>query len=1631
MSWRNQSPREFDPHGGRNAFRNGDNLQSSSECVASFRAMRSFTESIECDLPPAPELPPQLDIDRLSMKTSDTNETIIEVVKPTTATVDPSLGETQKYKMSVPGPGHSEQEHELHKSLLNDDNDLDSEVESTCSAEHAALRRQYSNSTAQRPRPTTPTQSCALERFAFSAPSDGLFETKEEEKIKVTIPPKERAESRRRKSEMSYPEFYENISSQIPLQSRGHVSGRTTPLNNYDGDILEENPLYKDKAPPPPVVNRRSSIEWENFEEAKALTYASATWWLRKQDERSRSVVERAVERAMVGVLRFTQVRDGIRSPDLRQRSKINDAILYAKQSKISIFQSSEEDEPMFSEEMLEERKRTQAHSADISTPSAFVAGHEQASESDIAVATGNAADAVHNAKLLQGGISGYVWNYETQQWEIDPNYDPSQHQSSHYQCDNYDATVHSQGYYYDQAYDQTYSYDQNDGYTSVTNQHDANCYIPDTLGYTGYDQQTNYGYDQPTGFYPGYDTSGRSYGSGVADHESGTLAGAGTTTGYGHSSTGYVSAPGYSQDYSTSTFQHNGYADLPYYQQHAGYNQTATELSEPPIGLDQPEPDYGTTSLGRINEQTLGGYEYSDYYGGYKSDYSASYISDQPTLAPYAWESTAHNFNSTSSVNNASEQHSPSRPPPPSRPAPPKFPRTVLANENVAATHPPPRPPPALSASPERSKSSSPKLPPPPLKKIESEPEEDAWQRFQKLTEKANLAVKTTEDTLKTLSEKTVADEIKDESYLGQVGGTQGYVSNVAQKEIHRLAEEMIQEKQLKKKMKQKGKKSASPTFEPDEEARMDRAAQELAMKMANMRTDLEDWKPPSDVKQIESSKLESSHSEIPPNKKSSLEEVDQSGGSDELSVHPETQQRVVVAPTNELPSNETQVPAPAWTDFEAAAPELAPSESGFFNKKNGSLDSDTYDPFVVPSQFKAPRDPFAPLDKDLIDEDYDPFAVQPVEDIVAAAKAKAEEIRLGKEAHDDIDFLGGSRHSPTLSTPTQEGGSLAGSPFHRPDAFEDDFKCEGMDVETPSPLYDEDDSVPLAEFSPKFTGDGWELMIRHPIKKKSFMADRYWKPCYVRIRENTLFVYDSKTDSKPIQELLLQASYSLSDTTLQAYDVYGKIHTVKLQYVLYKEKVGIRPGQISRLVDGHITKYGLPLEHTAQCTVLLKFGSLTYTELQSFISTIEDILFKCPAKRETKPVYKQDEVQIHCYDEYSACIDKEGVLSEQKARVRLFCLAFVTGSPILEIGLNDRRRQGKEIVRRKDILPMYTERWIRFEEVEFHSTVDMIAFEKEQVIRLSPPDSCFFEVMRFRIRPPKNREKPLNIKATMKIAGSKVEIRIEAMPAAQLEKNKGGKNTRRQIPCEDISIRFPIPEAWIYIFREERHWGVGSVHSKKLRSGKVKNLKDRLIGAVQSSEPNLIECAIGEAKYEHVYRSLVWRIARIPEKHHVAYKSHVLRCRFELSSFDMMPDAFFPRCEVEFTMPLATVSNTVVRSVSVEQHEDSSRVEKFVRYVAKCQYKVEIDYIQCADFEVDTLNPVVNPDVLMNTVAEMHQPAFQPAEVEQVHEGYRIEFNESEKQKAQGQDSSSDDDTDNGHKMPIIQIDTKNYGY
>uniref|UniRef100_A0A8R1HRU0 SHD domain-containing protein n=1 Tax=Caenorhabditis japonica TaxID=281687 RepID=A0A8R1HRU0_CAEJA len=1071
-----------------------------------------------------------------------------------------------------------------------------------------------------------------------------------------------------------------------------------------------------------------------------------------------------------------------ITSPDMPHQGAFHDSApsKEPKEPKVveSLAEEEDDDQPTFSDDMNEARQQIQKEIIATETEEiekgsedvvrAEVQEVQEKVAQDVASQEGVYQESAYQESAYQqeeaaydpNAYPGYIWNYETQEWEYDPNYVAPE---GAYDQNGYEGQAAAAQY--DQnattaAYSQEHAgYDQDTSYPAQT--YDAQTYPAQTYPSQTYDAQT-YDAQAYTTQAPGYDYyPDQSYQAAADPSQEYDYSAYGGYEGYLAACKAYDEANGQQQyDPNVSYSQGYGYEQEGYYQGAVGAPDDAqpeTEVAPVETSVESQNQDQDQD----LNQNPYAAY--GDSYQGY-DDYNQSYPEQEyqsqvpqmeplfkqapPPSDPYGWDSSHE-----ASLPEAPEAPEVSTPkhqapvrPPPARPEAPK--KTGEENEEKeeeeAETAAPPRPPPAATRPPPPR--------PAPAKKEEQpkepEPEEDAWAQFKRMTEKVNSVVKNTESTLKTLEETSAANDIKDESYLANIGGSQGMVNESTQKEIQRLTEEKKMQKMQKKKLKQQGKKAASPTFDPDEEDAMDRAAQELAMKMAAMRTDLEDWKAPEMIpikekevrKPLEVERKDSA-SAIPPRKRSSIKDVQQdSGGSLELPPHLSVQNQESNAPNpkGDLAPDDPILTAPAWADFESSEPMLPPSESGFFSNKDTSNEggggasntSETTDPFGKVASNTSKRasfaeDPFAPQQAALIDESYDPFAVVAVEEVVAMAKAKAEQ--AAANAENDEDFYN-ERHSPALSTPTPEGGSPISQ---RPNAFEDDFKCADLaGLDTPTPLYDEDDSQPLADFIPRYEGDGWDLMVRHPIKKKSFMAERCWKPCYVRLHGTTLYVYNEKKDTHPIQELLLQATYSLSDTTLQAYDVYGKIHTVKLQYVVYKEKVGIRPGQISRLVDGHITKYGLPLEHSAQCTVLLKFGSLNASHLQSFVSSVEDLLFKCKITRTQKPLYKQDEVQIHCYDEYSAFVDKEGVLSDQKARVRLFCLAFLSGSPCLEVGLNDRRRQGKEIVRRKDILPMYTERWIRFEALEFHSIVNKPEFDKEQVISFSPPDGCFFEV-------------------------------------------------------------------------------------------------------------------------------------------------------------------------------------------------------------------------------------------------------------------------------------------------------------
>ncbi|KAI4464092.1 ap complex subunit mu [Holotrichia oblita] len=512
------------------------------------------------------------------------------------------------------------------------------------------------------------------------------------------------------------------------------------------------------------------------------------------------------------------------------------------------------------------------------------------------------------------------------------------------------------------------------------------------------------------------------------------------------------------------------------------------------------------------------------------------------------------------------------------------------------------------------------------------------------------------------------------------------------------------------------------------------------------------------------------------------------------------------------------------------------------------------------------------------------------------------------------------------------------------------------------PTPLFDEDVSQPLEPF-PRihYAGEGWEMQLRQPNKKK-ITGQRFWKKIFVRIvvqPDCTLLqLFNQQTDKDPFQELPLQPCYSVSDIGAQQYDNYGKIFTLKLQYIFYKERPGVRPGQVKKAeritnklsqfaayaIQGDyqgvkefgsdLKKLGLPVEHAPQVSQLMKLGSLNYEDLKQFSVCIEEALFKLQAHRDRALHYKMEEVQISVVDELYVEQDMEGHVERQIARVRMFFLGFLTGMPDVELGINDLRRQGREVVGRHDIIPVVTEEWIRLEEVEFHSCVQQDEYEKSHIIRFKPPDACYIELMRFRIRPPKNRELPLQLKPTICISGNRIELRADVLVPGFASRKLG------QVPCEDVMIRFPIPECWIYLFRVEKHFRYGSVKSAHRRTGKIKGI-ERILGTMDTLQESLIEVTSGQAKYEHQHRAIVWRCPRLPKEGQGAYTTHNMVCRLALTSYDQMPEQLAEYCYVEFTMPATQASHTTARSVSFQNSDSDEPPEKYVRYLARHEYK------------------------------------------------------------------------------------------
>ena len=151
---------------------------------------------------------------------------------------------------------------------------------------------------------------------------------------------------------------------------------------------------------------------------------------------------------------------------------------------------------------------------------------------------------------------------------------------------------------------------------------------------------------------------------------------------------------------------------------------------------------------------------------------------------------------------------------------------------------------------------------------------------------------------------------------------------------------------------------------------------------------------------------------------------------------------------------------------------------------------------------------------------------------------------------------------------------------------------------------------------------------------------------------------------------------------------------------------------------------------------------------------------------------------------------------------------------------------------------------------------------FDKTHALRcVQMPDNLLVEILRFRTRPRRNYELPLQVRCFMNVVERLVEIRIECTVC-------GPYFTKlSEVFCEDIQIRFPLPDAWVYMFRVEKRFRYGAVHSSKHKFGKIKGL-DRFLVHKSGHQGALMEASCGMAKYEQAFKSLVWRIDQLPVK-------------------------------------------------------------------------------------------------------------------------------------------------------------------
>ncbi|XP_072895455.1 stonin-2 isoform X1 [Hemitrygon akajei] len=446
----------------------------------------------------------------------------------------------------------------------------------------------------------------------------------------------------------------------------------------------------------------------------------------------------------------------------------------------------------------------------------------------------------------------------------------------------------------------------------------------------------------------------------------------------------------------------------------------------------------------------------------------------------------------------------------------------------------------------------------------------------------------------------------------------------------------------------------------------------------------------------------------------------------------------------------------------------------------------------------------------------------------------------------------------------------------------------------------------------------DGWTMMLRIP-EKKNIMSSRHWGPIYVKMLDNArLQLFYEKGLEKPFREIQLQNFHELSELKLQNFDENGKIHTIRIDQVLYREKRKYHP--LSTVVQAPVR------------VQVIKLGTTCYEDYVSFVTTVQDTLMKLPSTREICANYIEEEITVEVQDEFRGIVAKgDNKLVQHCVVTHISILAFVSGMPECRIGLNDVQMKGNEVVSRHDIIPTTTTKWIKINDCHFHKCVDIDEFNNSRLIKFLPLDGHKFQLMHFRTTF-SEKALPFSLKTLASVKGAEVELQSWLVMSSGFVPNR---DQLAAMPCENVMIRYPVPMDWVKNFRRE-----GVLREKSLKA-RVNRSASFGSASVSGSEP-VMRVTLGSAKYEHAFKSIVWRINRLPDKNSASGHPHSFYCHLELGSDREVPASFVHYVDVEYDMPCTSASKTAVRSITVA---DKTDMRKWVVYKAHYNYQVEME--------------------------------------------------------------------------------------